>query len=265
MQSHVLWYRESVRILSMRIDRIDEQQCIERILAALRKGQGGWVVTVNVDILRRYRHDPSFRTVADRATIKVADGMPLVWASTLLASPLPERVSGSNLLDSLSGAAADQGRRVFLLGGDPGTAEATREVLRARYARLTIVGTACPPIGFEADPHQVDDLRAVLREANPDIIFVALGSPKQEMIIERLRACLPCSWWLGVGISFSFMSGRVKRAPQWAQEAGLEWLHRLSQEPRRLCRRYLIHGIPFACYLLSHALVTGVRRRLGKE
>ena len=90
--------------------------------------------------------------------------------------------------------------------------------------------------------------------ANPDIIYVALGSPKQEWLIGQLRGYLPRAWWLGIGISFSFLSGHVKRAPMWMQRAGLEWLHRLCQEPRRLARRYLVQGLPFAALLFASAI-----------
>jgi N-acetylglucosaminyldiphosphoundecaprenol N-acetyl-beta-D-mannosaminyltransferase len=245
----------------MRIGRMDESQCIDRILAGLAMGQGGWVITTNTDILRRYVHDPVFRTVADRASFCVADGMPLVWASRLQGLPLPARVAGSNLIGSLCAAAAPAGRRIYLLGGDPGTADATRQVLQQRCPGLVIVGTHCPAFGFEHHAHEITRLRHILQAAQPDIIFVALGSPKQELLIHQLRDCLPVSWWLGIGISFSFMAGRVKRAPPWMQRAGLEWLHRLLHEPRRLAKRYLVHDVPFALHMLSHSLLAGLRKR----
>jgi N-acetylglucosaminyldiphosphoundecaprenol N-acetyl-beta-D-mannosaminyltransferase len=261
MQSHGLPLIDCVDILSMRIGRVDEQQCIERILASLALGQGGWVITSNTDILRRYVRDPAFRRVADSASICVADGMPLVWASRLQGVALPARVAGSNLLGSLSAAAALAGRRIYLLGGDPGTAESTRQVLQQRHPGISIVGTHCPALGFEYRPHEVEYVRLALRLAQPDIVFVALGSPKQEFLIDQIRDCLPSCWWLGIGISFSFMAGRVKRAPGWMQRAGLEWVHRLMHEPRRLATRYLVHDIPFALQMLSHALLVRLRRR----
>ena len=142
-------------------------------------------------------------------------------------------------------------RRVFLLGGDPGTADAAADVLRTRYEGLDIVGTHCPPIGFEHHEQKTRRIIESIKQAQPDIVFVALGSPKQEQLIARLRHVMPTAWWVGVGISFSFVCGRVRRAPRWVQRLGLEWLHRLVQEPRRLMRRYLIDGLPFAARL-SH-------------
>jgi N-acetylglucosaminyldiphosphoundecaprenol N-acetyl-beta-D-mannosaminyltransferase len=102
-------------------------------------------------------------------------------------------------------------------------------------------------------------LRNRLLASSPDVVFVALGSPKQERVIGELRSLLPAAWWLGIGISFSFVSGAVQRAPLWVQRLGLEWLHRLVQEPRRLARRYLVDGLPFAARLFANALVQRLR------
>jgi hypothetical protein len=109
----------------------------------------------------------------------------------------------------------------------------------------------------------MNDLTAVVVGARPDIVFVALGSPKQEQLIDRLRDRLPRTWWLGVGISFSFLAGEVKRAPRWMRKTGLEWVHRLVQEPGRLAKRYLVHGVPFAMRLLAGSTLRGMARRLG--
>ena len=141
-----------------------------------------------------------------------------------------------------------------MLGGDKGTAEAAADVLRHRFPGLRVAGTYYPPPGFEDDDRQMAALTEAVRDARPNIIYVALGCPKQERLIRRLRAQLPHSWWVGVGISFSFVSGEVRRAPLWMQRAGLEWLHRLSQEPQRLIRRYVLDDIPFAIMLFGASL-----------
>jgi N-acetylglucosaminyldiphosphoundecaprenol N-acetyl-beta-D-mannosaminyltransferase len=181
--------------------------------------------------------------------------MPLIWASKLQGTPLPERVAGSNLISSLSAAAAERGRGIYLLGGATGTAEAAADVLSQRYPKLRVCGTCCPTIDFEDGADGVAAVTENLRQAKPDIVYVALGSPKQEVLIDRLRDQLPGAWWLGVGNSFSFLCGHVHRAPLGVQRAGFEWLHRLIQEPRRLGRRYLIDGCPFAVKLLVGAAI----------
>ena len=237
----------------MRFDAITGEECVRCILDALGAGRGGWIATPNVDHLRRAGRDPSFAALWARADLVVPDGMPLVWASRIQGTPLPERVAGSDLVWRLSAAAAERGRSVFLLGGAPGTAEGAASVLRARNPGLRVAGTHCPDPGFEDDEQAVALLVNALREAAPDIVYVALGSPKQERLIERHRETLPRSWWIPVGISFSYVTGAIHRAPRWMRHAGLEWLHRLAQEPRRLVRRYVIDDMPFTLALLGGA------------
>ncbi len=229
---------------------ITEGECVEHILEELDAGRGGWVVTPNLDILRRLVKEPDFAALTKDASVMVADGMPLVWASKLQGTPLPERVAGSNLILSLNAGAAKRGRKVFLLGGDEGTSEKAAEILQERYEGLDIVGTFYPPFGFDKDEAMMAELTKTVVDAQPDIVFVALGCPKQEKLIIKLREQLPGAWWLGVGISFSFVCGEVKRAPKWMQKIGMEWVHRLWQEPGRLFRRYVVDDIPFAIGLL---------------
>lgn len=250
----------SVAIARITIQAATEQEAIDFMLGELASGRGGWVITPNLDHLRRAHRDADFAGFLTQAHLVVADGMPLIWAARLQGTPLPGRVSGSSLIWTLSAAAEEEGRSVFLLGGDPGTAELAGRVLKQRSPRLRIAGTACPPVGFEKDPSQIKDLREQLAVAGPDIVYVALGSPKQERVIAMLRDTLPDAWWLGVGISFSFVCGKVTRAPVWMQQCGLEWVHRLIQEPRRLAKRYLIDDLPFAFVLLGGALLTRVRQ-----
>ena len=235
----------------------------ERVLGALDAGRGGVLVTSNLDHLRRAERDPGFAAILRGADLLVADGMPLVWASRAAGDPLPERVAGSTLSGELAAAAARAGRSLLLLGGNPGVADAAADALRARHPGIRIAGTHCPPLGFESDPEASAALRSAVRGSGADLVYVALGSPKQEKLIAELRAegLLPGAWWIGVGISLSFLCGDVARAPGWAQAAGLEWAHRLIQEPRRLARRYLVDGLPYAARLLTGAALSRLRDR----
>jgi N-acetylglucosaminyldiphosphoundecaprenol N-acetyl-beta-D-mannosaminyltransferase len=185
-----------------------------------------------------------------------------VWASRLQGTPLPQRVAGSALINTLSKAAGRRGFSIFLLGGNPGTAQRAGEILTSRFAGLRMAGCACPPPGFEHDPQALQMLRSRLQAAKPHIVYVALGSPKQELLTRKLAPLLPATWFLGVGISFSFVCGEVKRAPIWMQRLGLEWVHRLGQEPGRLVRRYVLEGLPFAARLLCGAIA---RRFVGSK
>jgi N-acetylglucosaminyldiphosphoundecaprenol N-acetyl-beta-D-mannosaminyltransferase len=251
----------AIDLEGVRLHALREEQCVEHVVSAIAAGRGGWVVTPNLDHLRRLRRDASFKERYRRADLAVADGMPLVWACRLQRTPLPGRVAGSDLIWSLSRAAAEHGAAVYLLGGDPGTADEAARELCARFAGLRIAGTHCPAPGFESRPGDIEAIVASLMAARPDIVFVALGSPKQEMLIERLRDNLPRAWWLGVGISFSFVAGRVKRAPVWLRKIGCEWLHRMAQEPGRLAGRYLVDGLPFGAGLMARSAWRGLRMR----
>ncbi|MEO1716155.1 MAG: WecB/TagA/CpsF family glycosyltransferase [Planctomycetota bacterium] len=249
----------TITLAGQRIHAVTMQQTLDAIAADAKHKLGGWVVTPNLDILHKLVHDESFRDLVAPASLFLPDGKPLIWASKLQRTPLPERVAGSDLISTLSERAASEGLSIFLLGGDPGAADEAADVLHTRHPDLTILGTECPPFGFENDAEYMTNLETKLTQANPDIVFVALGCPKQEKLITRLRPLLPNAWFLGVGISFSFLAGRVNRAPVWMQRTGLEWLHRLAQEPGRLARRYLVIGIPFAIRLLIGSMAARFR------
>lgn len=244
-----------VRLMGMEIDRVTEADTIARIVGALGEGHGGWVITPNLQHLREFVRSPEVRASFEKADIVVADGMPLVWASRLLGSPLPERVAGSDMIWSLSAEAALHGRSVYLLGAEPPACDAARARLCDLYPGLRIAGCHSPPIGFAEDPAEMENVRQLLRAAQPDIVFVALSFPKQEQVIAGLRSVLPSAWFLGIGASLDFIGGAKERAPAWVIKLGLEWLFRLVREPRRLFRRYVLQGLPFAARLAAHAIV----------
>ena len=240
---------------------LTEQGCVQHILDTRAAKQGGWCVTVNLDILRQgERHGPARRLI-EAASLRVCDGTTLLWASRVQGTPLPERVCGSDLVFSLSAGAAARGQSVFLLGGAGDTAQRAAETLQTLYPGLEVAGTYAPPFGFDSSHAELARIVEAIDRADPDIVYVALGFPLSERVIARLRQRHPHRWWLGVGISFSFVCGEVKRAPRWVQRLGLEWAHRLSQEPRRLAKRYLYHGLPFAARVLGAAM----RNRLARH
>ncbi len=248
-----------IRLLNEPIHSVTEKQAIAFIIASLANTTGGWVATHNLDHLRRLVANPDFSAMCKTASLRTADGRPLIWAARLQGTPLPERVAGSDMVLTLTEAAAKAGRSIYLLGGNEGVAPRAAEALIARYPGLRIAGTYCPPMGYDRDPAEMARITAAVTEANPDIVYVAVGSPKQEKLIEVLTPLLPRAWFLGIGISLSFITGDVQRAPVWMQKTGLEWVHRLSQEPGRLARRYLIEGVPFAARLLGRSLLNRFR------
>jgi N-acetylglucosaminyldiphosphoundecaprenol N-acetyl-beta-D-mannosaminyltransferase len=248
-----------VRLLGLEFAAVSEMQTIGRVLTGVKAGRGGWVCPANLDVLRQWRSSEEVRKLMSHADLVVADGMPLIWAGGLQGSPLPQRVAGSSLTVSLSAAAAEAGVSVFLLGGNPGTAEAAVEKMRERTPELRVAGTLSPPFGFERSADWQERIEETLREAAPDIVYVGLGFPKQERLIVALRRTFPAIWFVSCGISFSFIAGEITRAPLLVQRLGLEWMHRLVQEPRRLFRRYVLHGVPFLAGLLWSVVRVRVR------
>lgn len=249
---------EHVALMGLPLAAVSERETIEYVLQGLAVGRGGWICTANLEILRQWRESADVRELVSQADLVVADGMPLIWAGGLQGCPLPERVAGSTLLLSLTAAAVEVGASVYLLGGNPGTAEAAGRALSELHPALTVAGTMCPPLGFHDNPAWLARIESSLRNAAPDIVFVGLGFPKQERLIASVRRVLPGAWFIPCGISFSFVAGEISRAPVLLQRLGLEWLHRMAQEPNRLYRRYLFRGIPFLFKLLLYAVAARI-------
>ncbi|MEY4576115.1 MAG: hypothetical protein RL701_818 [Pseudomonadota bacterium] len=244
----------TVELLGMRIARVDEDAVLDHMFAELAAGRGGWLVTANLDFLRRYDREPNTRHLYAAADVTVADGMPLVWASELLGTPVPERVAGSALIYRFAERAARDKRSLYLLGGDPGAGDSAARVLCQGAAGLRVVGHSAPRFSLEPTEAELAATISELQATRPDLLLVGLGSPKQERVIHALRARFPAMWMVGVGISFSFVAGQLSRAPSWMRDSGLEWVHRLAQEPKRLARRYLVEDLPFAAELFARVL-----------
>jgi N-acetylglucosaminyldiphosphoundecaprenol N-acetyl-beta-D-mannosaminyltransferase len=185
--------------------------------------------------------------------------MPLVWASRLAGTPLPERVTGASLIWSLTEAAGAAGRSVYLLGGAAGVPQRAARALSEIGG--IIAGAYSPPMGFDRQPDGYEEVRRRLIEAGPEIVFCGFGFPKQEHLIASLRDSLPGTWFIGCGAAVAFAAGDVPRAPEWMQRHGVEWCYRLVAEPRRLARRYLVDDLPYAVRLLTGVLLERVRER----
>lgn len=252
---------EWVDIMGMQVARLTEIELVQHIVLEIAEGRGGNVVTANLDILLRHHSDPDARQVYDAATLRVADGMPLVWASKVLDESVPERIAGSTLLSTMAGRAAAEGLSMYLLGGTPESAERAAGVLVERHPTLSVGANS--KLSFDARPTraQVQTAIDLLKAEGPrDLIWVGLGSPKQEFLIQELRPHFPSAWMIGVGGTFSFLCGDIERAPEWAQRSGLEWFHRMTQDPKRLAKRYLGDNLPF----FGRVMADSVRKRLSR-
>jgi len=234
-----------VNIANIGIHNINLNDAINLIEGLIAKNQQGIVVTPNVDHIIKLMGDEEFRTVYKNAFLVLADGMPLIWASKFLGTPLQEKVSGSDLFPKLCKVSAYKGYKLFFLGGRLGSALETKRVFERQYPDIRIVGVYSPPYGFENDEQENTKILNMIKDANPDILFVGLGAPKQEKWIYKHFKELKVPLSIGVGATFDFVSGQIKRAPIWMQKAGLEWFWRLMMEPKRLWKRYLIDDMKF--------------------
>ena len=256
---------EPVVISETRFDNVTMTEAVEKILHLVQKADSPQhVCTGNLDHLALLREDAEFRMIYSSAALVLADGMPIVWLSRLRpdTANLAERVAGSDLLMELCRASAWTGLRLFFLGGYPGAAEAAKLTLEARFPGVQICGTYCPPKEAFETPEEQEKIAQLLREANPDVLLVGLGAPKQEKWIARHKMQLSVPVSIGVGGSFEMAAGMVTRAPRLVQRTGMEWAWRLLQDPRRLYARYFGRDLPLLIQLLTDAVLlrAGLRK-----
>ncbi|MGP3931399.1 WecB/TagA/CpsF family glycosyltransferase [Nonomuraea sp. KM88] len=248
-----------VRVGGVEVDALTEDDVVAWVAGELESGRGGRIVTPNVDICRAAVADPALNDLVCSAELVVADGMPLVWAARLQGTPLPQRVTGADLIWSLSRSAARHGWPVYLLGGPHGVARKAAAELTSRFPRLRVCGAHGPPYGFDATTEGRESVLRRVVAARPRLVFAGLGFPRQDRLIADLRHELPGTWFLGCGAAIGFAAGTVARAPEWMRRAGLEWAFRLAVEPGRLARRYMVDDLPFAARLLGGSLIARVR------
>lgn len=247
--AHIRSIHPPLHLGDIDIDDVTMSEALDAIDSLVEAGQGGTVLTPNVDHVVLARHDSRLREAYSAASLSLADGKPIVWSSRLLGRPLRAKVSGSDLILPLMKLAARRDYRVYLLGGAPGVAERAASALCGVVHGLRIVGTDSPRI--DLDGTAIDP--AVLSRANaacPDLILVALGCPKQEIFMHLAAPALRPAVLLGIGAGLDFWAGTARRAPAWVSRMGFEWLYRLVREPRRLWRRYLVRDPEFAWILL---------------
>ena len=248
------------KLLGVRFDAVTRPQALERLLELQREAQedhlpAQLVATVNVQILviARHRH-PQLLPVLNAAPLVVADGAPLVALSRIFGPRLPERVAGSDLIFDIVEAASRHGLRVYFFGGEEESTRIAIAEFQRRHPALQVAGYACPRVALSPDENQMREEEEMCRQiadARTDILLVGLGCPKQELFVHRNASRLSGMVAIGLGGSFNFVSGRVRRAPLWVQKLGMEWIDRIIQEPRRLFMRYFTDAFFLAGYILA--------------
>jgi N-acetylglucosaminyldiphosphoundecaprenol N-acetyl-beta-D-mannosaminyltransferase len=230
----------TVDLFGMRITKIRMATAVDRVLDWCRQPYGQacrYVVTPNVDHAVLFQRHASLQAAYADASMVLADGAPIVLSSRLLGRSLPERVAGSDLVPRLF-AASREPLRVFLLGAAPGIADVAATKIARRWNHVQIVGTYCPPLGFEQNSLENARIVSAIAAATPDLLIVGLGAPKQELWVHRHRHQLRAKVVLCAGATIDFLAEHRRRSPVWMRRIGLEWLHRVWCEPRRLAARY---------------------------
>jgi N-acetylglucosaminyldiphosphoundecaprenol N-acetyl-beta-D-mannosaminyltransferase len=232
-----------VDILGVQVNNVSKDETMGRIATYVRSGMPHHIVTVNPEFIMAAHKDRDFRDVLNRADLALPDGIGLVWACRLLYGKgvLTERVAGVDTVVAIAGAAAQTGWRLYLLGAAEGVAAKASTVLAQRYPGLQIVGT------YAGSPREQEAAGIItrIRQAGPDILFVAYGAPRQDIWIEHWQKQLGVPVAMGVGGAFDFIAGITQRAPFWMQRVGLEWLHRLVHEPWRWRRMMALPRFAF--------------------
>lgn len=246
--------RPRVSVLGTQIDAVTMAEAIAAFEQFIGRRHPALAFSLNVDICMKIRRDLELQKIFAQTDLVLVDGTPMMWAARFLGSALPGRVSGADFLPAFCRVAADRGYRLFLLGGLPGVAERAKQWLQSSCPGAQVVGVYAPPLGFEHDERENARIVSMVRAASPDVLFVAFGAPKDQKWLFRFREALQVPISMGVGSSFDYLAGRLKRAPQWVQRCGLEWTYRLAQEPRRLWRRYLVENPPFVYHVMRERL-----------
>jgi N-acetylglucosaminyldiphosphoundecaprenol N-acetyl-beta-D-mannosaminyltransferase len=237
-----------LRLGRVAVDLVTMENAVSLVVTALRqRGSRSPLLIVgpNAQLVTLAERNARFAEALAAAALAVPDGASVVWASRMLGTPTPERVTGGELMERLCAEAAMHGFTVFFLGGLQGAAEGAAAKLAQRYPGLRIADIYCPPYGFETDANELKRIRQRIAEASPDLLCVAFGAPKQEIWMHEHCPTLPVGAAIAVGAALDTQAGLRRRAPAWTHRLGMEWLYRLACEPRRLWRRYLIGNTQF--------------------
>jgi N-acetylglucosaminyldiphosphoundecaprenol N-acetyl-beta-D-mannosaminyltransferase len=247
-------------VLGVPLALTDYDRTLDWIDGMVGRGARGYVCVANVHTVTSSAEDPELRAALLNSSLNVPDGQPLVWAMNALGHSLGGRVYGPELMSRACARATETGRRFYLYGGrNQGALVQLALNLRQRYPGVKIVGGYSPP----HRPLTDEESAAVVQELNQsqaDVVWVGIGVPKQEKWMARMRPMLDAPVLVGVGAAFDFHAGLVPQAPNWMQEAGLEWAYRLAHEPRRLWRRYLRYN-PRFIGSFTHQLIAHRRRK----
>lgn len=229
-----------MKFMNTEIDNLTMQETLQAINQLIQENKSAYVVTPNVDHIVQLETNRELQEVYKNAALILTDGKSLLWIANWYGTPIKEKISGSDLFPLLCNMAAAKGYKMFFLGAAEGVAKRAAENLTMKYKGLQVVGTYSPPFGFENNKNEMDKIKNMIKASKPDILIVGLGCPKQEKFMYHHCKELGVPISFGLGASFDFEAGNIKRAPRWMANHGLEWLFRITQDPKRMAKRYLV-------------------------
>lgn len=248
-----------MKFMNTEVDNLTMEETLAEIDRLIQTNKNAYVVTPNVDHIVQLERGGELVDAYKNANLILTDGQPLIWISKWYGTPIKEKVSGADLFPLLCQMAGEKGYTMFFLGAAEGVAAKAANNLTKKYKGLNVVGTYSPPFGFEKDECEMLKIEKMIRDVHPHILIVGLGCPKQELFILHNRDKLAVPVSLGLGGSLDFESGNVKRAPKIISDHGFEWLFRMTQDPKRLAKRYLVDDRKIFELVLKYRRKTNAR------
>lgn len=246
-------------VLGVGVNAIDVNCTVNEIKRWIQQGESHYICVTNVHCVMESQRDGRISDIHNKSGLTVPDGMPLVWIGRLLGFQGIKRVYGPELMLELCRISPENGFTHYLYGGKAGVADELCEKIRTLFPGIKIAGTYTPPFR-PLTIEEESELIADVAKKKPNIFWVGLGAPKQEKFMAEYVQKLDTNVMIGVGAAFDIITGRIKDAPDWMKNSGLQWLHRLIQEPHRLWKRYLFNNTLFICKISSSMLMRAVKK-----
>lgn len=227
-----------ISFLNTHIDNLTLDEALNKVNSLIKQKNPSYVVTPNLDHIIMIETDLEFKKIYENADLILTDGKPLIWISKILKTPIKEKISGSDFFPRMCELAANKGYSIYILGAEEGVGQKAANNLQKRYHNLKISGIYSPKVGFEKDDNELELIKEMIHKAKPDILAVSLGSPKGEKFIYHHLNEYGVPLSISIGATIDFEAGKIKRAPKWMSSIGFEWLFRITQDPKRLIKRY---------------------------
>jgi N-acetylglucosaminyldiphosphoundecaprenol N-acetyl-beta-D-mannosaminyltransferase len=235
---------KAANVLGVRVDAVNIRLAADRIEQSLSKKERGYICVTGVHGIMEAQDDPELKSILNHSLLTVPDGMPAVWVGRLQGCRSIRRVFGPDLMNEICSRSVRKGYTHFLYGGAPGVAMDLEGCMRRKFPGIRLVGTYTPPFR-RLTPTELRQIESTIRDLHPDIVWVGISTPKQERFMAEQWPQLASTLMIGVGAAFDFHTGRLRDAPNWVKVIGLQWLHRLMQEPGRLWKRYTVNNPRF--------------------